>query len=233
MDSGIQVLGKVPPKFMDILTPEALAFVADLAREFEPTRSLLMQARAVRQQEIDSGRVPDFPPETRGIRREDWKVAPAPKDLQDRRVEITGPASDRKVPEVEVTAKDLLEVPRGEVTEAGLRNNVAVALQYLAAWLQGRGAVAINWLMEDTATAEIARAQVWQWMRRGAHLRDGRPVTEGLYREVRAQELAKLVEARGPDGDGHLDKAAQLLDELITAPTFTEFLTIPGYSYLQ
>ncbi|MFQ5933256.1 MAG: malate synthase A [Dehalococcoidia bacterium] len=524
MGSDVQVLGRVTPELAEILSSEALAFVADLAREFEPTRGLLMQARASRQEQLDSGALPDFLLETRGTRNGDWKVAPAPPDLQDRRVEITGPASDRKmvinalnsgarvfmadfedahspawtptlegqqnlrdavegsislttpqgkeyrlneetavltvrprgwhllerhvmvdgqsvgasffdfglysfhnahglleqgagpyfylpkmqshlearlwkevfqyteerfglprgttkatvliehilaafemeeilyelrdhitalnlgrwdyifsfikafsqhqwavfpdraqvtmatpflisaaellastchkreahaiggmsafiprkddqeanekamsqvrtdkerearqgydgawvahpglvpvvmnifeqtfegpnqlmtVPEVEVTAKDLLEVPEGEITEAGLRNNISVTLQYLDAWVQGRGAVAINWLMEDTATAEIARAQVWQWLWRGASLSGGRPVTQDMYRELRAEELSKLLDAPDSGGVGQLDKAVELLDGLVANPEFEEFLTVPGYRYLE
>ncbi|MFQ5872619.1 MAG: malate synthase A [Dehalococcoidia bacterium] len=524
MESGIQILGRVAPELADIASPEALSFVADLARELEPTRRGLMRARAKRQQEIDSGQLPDFPPVTHGIRRGQWKVASAPQDLQNRRVEITGPASDRKMvinalnsgarvfmadfedahspgwgltlqgqanlrdairgcidfttpegkqyrlddnlatltvrprglhllerhvlvdgqpvaaslfdfgifyfhnahalleqgtgpyfylpklqthlearfwrevfdfaeasfglprgttkatvliehilaafemeeilyelrehitglnlgrwdyifsfiktfarhpwaifpdraqvtmathflrsvaellvhachnrgahaiggmsayiprkddpevneramaqvradkereagqgydgawvahpglvpvvsdifqqafegpnqllkaPRVQVTAKDLLEVPEGEITDAGFRSNISVALQYLQAWIQGRGAVALNWMMEDTATAEIARAQLWQWVWRGARLSDGHLVTQSLYHEIRAEEVAKLIDGRGTDGVGHLDKAVELLDDLITNPEFIEFLTIPGYRYLE
>ncbi len=523
MESNVQVLGKVGNGHSGIVSPEAMSFVAGLAREFEPTRKMLMQARQARQQQIDAGQLPDFLPETRSIRRGDWQVSPAPQDLQDRKVEITGPASDRKmvinalnsgsrvfmadledahspvwgptldaqvnlrdaierridftspegksysladqvatltvrprgwhlmerhvlvdgmpvsaslfdfglyfyhnahtlmdqgtgpyiylpklqshqearlwshvfdysedrlglprgsikatvliehilaafemeeilyelrdhitalnlgrwdyifsfikvfaehrwavfpdraqvtmatkflrsaaelmaetchrrgahaiggmsafiprrddleanekaiaqvrvdkereasqgcdgawvahpglvkvvldifedafegpnqlrkVPNVDVSAKDLLEVPEGDITEAGLRNNISVSLQYLDAWAQGRGAVAINYLMEDTATAEIARAQIWQWIWRGIHLSDGRPVTQGLYQQIRSEEVEKLLETPGDNG-GRLDKAVQLFDQLITDRDFEEFLTIPGSRYLD
>lgn len=524
MSTDIKVLGKVPQEFAEILSPEALEFVASLAREFEPTRRALMQARVVRQQEIDSGRTPGFLPETQGIRQGSWRVAPAPKDLQDRRVEITGPSSNRTMvinalnsgaqvymtdfedanspawsavlegqlnvrdaaagtisytnpegreyrlnettatlvvrprgwhllerhllvdgqpvsaslfdfglcffhsarvqlergsgpyfylpklqghlearlwnqvfdyaeaqlgiphgsvratvlvehilatfemeeilyelrdhitalnlgrwdyifsaikafnqrpsfvfpdrsqvtmatrflssaaesmvqachkrgayalggmsafiprrddleanekamtqvrtdkerearqghdgawvahpglvpivfevfdtafegthqlghlPEVSNSAKDFLEIPQGEVTETGLRSNISIALQYLDAWIQGRGAVAINYLMEDAATAEIARSQIWQWIRHGATLADGRIVNEGLYLELRGQELNKLLQGRELGETGSLDKAVDLLDDLIIRPTFTEFLTVPGYRFLE
>ena len=85
-----------------------------------------------------------------------------------------------------------LTVPNGQVTEAGLRNNVSVALQYLNAWLQGTGAAAINNLMEDAATAEISRAQLWHWIRKGASTEDGEPITRRRYERIRAEELAKL-----------------------------------------
>ena len=97
MARGVQVLGKVAPECEDILSPEALDFVADLAREFEPTRRKLMQARALRQLEFDAGQNPDFLPETLGIRQKEWMVAPPPNDLVDRRVEITGPSSTRNM----------------------------------------------------------------------------------------------------------------------------------------
>ncbi|MBI4328615.1 MAG: malate synthase A [Chloroflexi bacterium] len=523
MQQGIQVLGKVAPNAAHILSPEALSFVADLAREFEPTRRALMQARVTRQAEIDAGRPLDFLSDTRGIRQKEWKVAPAPKDLRDRRVEITGPSSDRRmvinalnsgaqvymtdfedaispgwsqiiegqvnlwdaarraiavktpereyrlndqtatlavrprglhllerhvlvdshpiagslfdfgiyffhnaralldrgtgpyfylpkmqshlearlwndvfnfaqdrlgvprgtiratvliehiltifemeevlyelrdhmgglnlgrwdyifgyiktfnrhpwavlpdraqvtmttqflrsaaellvhtchkrgafalggmsayiprrddpqanekalaqvradkeressqgydgawaahpglvpmifevfekafegpnqllhVPPVHVTAGDLVAVPQGEITEGGIRGNISVALQYVDAWIQGRGAVAINGLMEDTATAEIARSQLWQWVWQGARSSDGWPVTQERYLELRSEEVEKLMEARGAQGVGALDKAVELLDSLVLSPTYVEFLTIPGYRLLE
>ena len=95
-----------------------------------------------------------------------------------------GPHQLGKIPEVQVTARDLLDVPDGDITEAGLRNNISVTLQYLDAWVQGRGAVALNYLMEDTATAEIARSQIWQWMKHGAYLSDNRPVSRESLRGI-------------------------------------------------
>ena len=137
------------------------------------------------------------------------------------------------VPEVDVTVEDLLQVPEGEVTEAGVRNNITVAIQYIDAWIQGNGAVAIYGLMEDTATAEISRAQLWQWIKHATTLSDGRRFSQEMYLEIRAQEVAKLLEARGQDKVGALDKAAELLDSLVTAPTFADFLTVPGMRYLS
>ena len=138
-----------------------------------------------------------------------------------------------RLPEVKVTADDLLQVPDGDVTEAGLRNNIGVTLQYIDAWIQGSGAVAINGLMEDAATAEIARSQVWQWLRHGAVLADGRGVSRSLYQDIRAEEVERLLEARGPGQPGALDKAAELLDYLVSAPEFVDFLTVPGNRYLD
>src|SRR5208283_5224038 len=94
--------------------------------------------------------------------------------------------------DVRISAADLLEVPEGEITEAGLRWNIDVGLQYLATWLKGNGCVPIYNLMEDAATCEICRAQVWQWVKHGAKLTDGRTVTMELVRLVIAQELEKL-----------------------------------------
>jgi malate synthase len=132
--------------------------------------------------------------------------------------------------DVSVGSADLIrtEAPGGAITEAGLRNNVSVALQYLSSWLQGNGAAAIFNLMEDAATAEISRAQLWQWIANGATLDDGRPITKELYTDVRDQELAKLG---GPDA-GRYDEASEILDELVLAEEFVEFLTFPAYDRL-
>ncbi|MBI4338589.1 MAG: malate synthase A [Chloroflexi bacterium] len=138
-----------------------------------------------------------------------------------------------KIPEVKVSASDLLAIPSGEITEGGLRNNISAALQYVDAWIQGSGAVAIFGLMEDTATAEIARAQLWQWLNAGSRLADGRSFTARLYTDLRTDEVGKLLEARPACDPGALDKATELLDNLVLSPTFVEFLTIPGNSYLE
>ncbi len=137
------------------------------------------------------------------------------------------------IPEVRIAPDDLLEVPDGQITEAGLRNNVSVALQYVDAWTRGNGAVAIYGLMEDAATAEISRSQLWQWIHQRAALDDGRPITAELYRRIRAEEVASLVQQRGSENTGALDKAVELLDEIVLADEFIEFLTLPGYRYLD
>jgi malate synthase len=123
-----------------------------------------------------------------------------------------------------------LAVPGGRVTEAGVRNNVDVALQYIEAWLRGLGAVAIHNLMEDTATAEISRAQLWQWIRHRSPLADGGAVDRALYTRVRDEELAAL-RAHATSASRYADAAA-LLDQLVLGEEFAEFLTIPGYRYL-
>ena len=137
------------------------------------------------------------------------------------------------IPEVRIAPDDLLAVPEGQITEAGLRNNISVALQYIDAWTRGNGAVAIYGLMEDAATAEISRSQLWQWLKHGASLDDGRTITAQLYRQVRAEEAASLVGERGQTNPGSLDKAVELLDEIVLSEDFIEFLTLPGYRYLD
>jgi malate synthase len=133
------------------------------------------------------------------------------------------------VPQVNITAADLLTIPIGDITEQGLRNNINVALQYIEAWFGGRGAVAINYLMEDVATAEISRSQIWQWLHHGATLNDGRSVDAALYRQIRDEEVAALQSRlAGP----RLDQAVALLDQLVLTPEFVEFLTVPGYQQM-
>src|SRR6202162_3321012 len=133
--------------------------------------------------------------------------------------------------EVSVTAEMLLDtrVPGGTVTETGVRSNVNVGLQYLNSWLSGNGAAAIFNLMEDVATAEISRSQLWQWTHNAGRLVDGRSGTPALYEAIRAEELAKLG---GPD-TGRLREAAEILDGLVGAEEFVEFLTLPAYGYLE
>ena len=138
---------------------------------------------------------------------------------------------DRLREEVSISAAMLLDtrVSGGAVTEAGFRNNVNVALQYLNSWLSGNGAAAIFNLMEDVATAEISRSQLWQWIHNQAKLSDGSPVTTALYRSVRGEELAALE----GDGSGRLREAAEILDSLVESPVFVEFLTLPAYRRLE
>jgi malate synthase len=127
-----------------------------------------------------------------------------------------------------IAAKDLLAVPTGTITEAGLRNNISVSAQYLANWLTGNGCVPIFNLMEDAATAEIARSQIWQWIHHAPGiLADGRKVTLELYKQLLAEELAKLPQSALP-----YDKAAELLTTLVSPKEFTEFLTLPGYKQI-
>jgi malate synthase len=133
----------------------------------------------------------------------------------------------------EITAEDLLKVPEGERTEAGLRQNLNVGVQYLAAWLSGIGCVPLYNLMEDAATAEISRSQVWQWVRHEADLSDGRIVTLELVRKILEEELGKIRENAATRFDPEkLDVAAKLFDDMIAAKAFVPFLTVPAYKHL-
>ncbi len=128
--------------------------------------------------------------------------------------------------EVQVTASDLLKVPEGPITERGLHWNVDVALQYVEAWLGGLGCVPIYNLMEDAATAEISRAQVWQWLHNGAKTDTGDTITAEWVRDVIAEESQKL------SGRPNIQQAAKLLDELILADQFADFLPLVAYQYV-
>ena len=144
---------------------------------------------------------------------------------------------DRKRPEVKSTPEQLLDmrIPRATITEAGVRTNVSVGIQYVASWLRGTGAAAINNLMEDAATAEISRSQVWQWIHHGVRLADGRTVTRELVAKVRDEELTKIKTIVGDANyaNGRYDEAASLFDEVALSRDFVEFLTVPGYARLD
>jgi malate synthase len=141
----------------------------------------------------------------------------------------------RKRDDAQVAATDLHAIPPGAITEQGLRTNILVGVQYIAAWLGGQGAVPLYNLMEDAATAEISRAQVWQWIHhpRGV-LDDGRKVTVALFREMMTQVMADLHAGKGEESydPEHLERAGRLFDELSTADQFADFLTTPAYQYL-
>lgn len=143
---------------------------------------------------------------------------------------------DRKREDVHSTAADLLKVPDGTITEAGLRNNISVSIQYLESWLRGNGCVPINNLMEDAATTEIARSQIWQWIHHPKGiLDDGRKVTVDLFHELAKDELEKIRSAVGEQefARRQFQTAYEILDTIITDDQFTEFLTLPAYKYLN
>ena len=138
----------------------------------------------------------------------------------------------RQRPDVDVSAKQLLDFqPDKPVTEAGLRNNISVGIQYLGAWLAGNGCVPVYNLMEDAATAEISRSQIWQWIRspKGV-LDDGRKVTLELFRKLLGEELAKV---KAELSEGKYDEAARLFDELTADEQYEEFLTLPAYRLID
>ncbi len=136
---------------------------------------------------------------------------------------------DKQRPDVQVTASDLLDFqPQQPITEAGLRGNINVGIHYLGAWLNGNGAVPINNLMEDAATAEISRSQVWQWIRSDkGRLEDGSKIDAALVRKLIPEELAKVKAVAGDSPA--FDRAAQIFEQMSTQEAFAEFLTLPLY----
>lgn len=137
--------------------------------------------------------------------------------------------------DVHVTRDDLLRIPEGEITEQGLRTNIDVGIQYLEAWLRGVGCVPIYNLMEDAATAEISRSQVWQWVHHEAKLNDGRKVTPELVRQTISEELEKLRKMVGAERfeSGKYELAAKLFDQMMTSEEFVEWMTLLAYDYLD
>jgi malate synthase len=144
---------------------------------------------------------------------------------------------ERQRDDVSVTASELqdLQATPGSITEAGLRTNVNVGFQYVSFWLTGRGAAAINSLMEDAATAEISRTQIWQWVRHGAKLEDGTMVTPELVRRVLDEETAKIRAQVGEDTwrDGRPAETREIFDRVALSGELIEFLTLPAYDYLD
>jgi malate synthase len=135
----------------------------------------------------------------------------------------------KQLPDFNATAADLLQVPDGQITDAGLKQNVAVGLGYIEAWLRGIGCVPLFNLMEDAATAEISRAQLWQWVHQNAKLTDGRTVDIPLVESLIALELEKQKTAVDAQRYAAYQKAADLMRELVEKPQFVEFLTLPAY----
>jgi malate synthase len=168
-------------------------------------------------------------------------LVPVAREIFDRALGARPHQKDRLRDDVAVRARDLTDftVPGGVITETGVRHNISVALQYIEAWLRGSGAVAIYNLMEDTATAEISRAQLWLWLHRGARLDDGRPVDAALYRRLADEEHGRLEPATpaaapaapaGAPPAGRYNQARLVLDRLVLDPVFVDFLTLATYN---
>jgi malate synthase len=140
-------------------------------------------------------------------------------------------------PDVSVAANDLLDirVPGGEITEDGLRANVSVGILYLESWLRGVGAAAISNLMEDAATAEISRSQVWQWVHHAVSLKEGPTVTRELVKQLEQEELEKIRETIGDESyqGGRFAEATALFEQVALSDRFVEFLTIPAYEHVD
>src|SRR6267142_2809248 len=163
-------------------------------------------------------------------------LVPIAKEVFDKH--MPGPNQyDRQRPDVSVSAKELLDFrPEGPITEAGLRNNISVGIQYLGAWLAGNGCVPVFNLMEDAATAEISRSQIWQWMRSPkGKLQDGRKVTQELFRKLLAEELPKVKTYLGDEAwnAGKYEEGAKLFERITTDDRYVEFLTLPAYDYVD
>jgi malate synthase len=138
----------------------------------------------------------------------------------------------RQRPDVRVSARDLLDFqPEKPITEAGLRNNISVGIQYLGAWLAGNGCVPVFNLMEDAATAEISRSQIWQWLRspKGV-LEDGRKITVELFKNLLDEELSKV---KASASEGKYDAAAKLFEKITLDDQYVEFLTLPAYGLID
>jgi malate synthase len=168
-----------------------------------------------------------------------WVAHPGLVDLAKEAFDakMSGPNQIHKRREdVCVTAQDLLAVPKGEITEKGLGHNIDVGIQYMAAWLGGNGCVPIYNLMEDAATAEISRAQLWQWIHHpNAVLSDGRKITAEIARAKFEEQMEKLRQMVGPDAfsKGRYERARQLIERIAIDDEFTEFMTLAGYEHLD
>jgi malate synthase len=141
---------------------------------------------------------------------------------------------DRPRPAVTVTAADLLAVPDGAITDEGVRHNIRVGVQYVEAWLRGTGCVPLYHLMEDAATAEISRAQLWQWLRHGARTTAGEVVTPAYFAARLAAEMQRIAAEVGPQhyAAGRYEEAAALFARMVTGAGFDDFLTLPAYALL-
>ncbi len=149
-------------------------------------------------------------------------------------VVLTGPNQiDRKLTDFKVNADDLIAPSAGTITEAGVRKNIRVAIQYLAAWLSGNGCVPIDNLMEDAATAEIGRTQLWQWVKQGSELDDGRKITQSWLDDLFGEEKSLLLAVAPESAESAISKATSLLQQMTSSPELDEFLTLPAYEQLN
>jgi len=147
---------------------------------------------------------------------------------------MTVPHQINYQPNYEVTAEQLLEVPQGDITDEGLRHNIRVGVQYIESWIRGNGCVPIYNLMEDAATAEISRSQIWQWIKHSAATKEGKTVDAEYFLKALDEEGSRIRSEVGEDAfnNGRFLEAGKLFAELSTAPEMVEFLTIPAYDLL-
>jgi malate synthase len=198
-------------------------------KDEEANAKALEGVRADKQREVEQGydgswvAHPDLVPVAREVFEQG--LGGAPNQLE------------RQRDDVEVTAAQLLDLAStpGEITESGLRTDVSVGFQYISFWLGGRGAAAINSLMEDAATAEISRTQIWQWVRHGVQLQDGCTVTRELVRQILDEETAKIREAVGEETwcAGSPAETREIFEQVALSQEMIEFLTLPAYEYLK
>lgn len=141
---------------------------------------------------------------------------------------------DKKHEDYHISEADLLEVPKGEITEKGVRKNINVGILYIESWLMGTGAAALYNLMEDAATAEISRTQVWQWLKNQAKLNDGRTLTQEMVLEFEKEELENIKKYVGENRyeKGKFDLATKLFNELVFDENFEDFLTLKAYPFI-
>lgn len=188
----------------------------------EANRTALEKVKADKEREARNGHDgtwvahPDLVPVAKGVFDE---LMPRPNQLEVARDDVA------------VGQKELLEVHEGTKTEAGFRENIRVGVQYIEAWLNGRGAVPIYNLMEDAATAEISRSQIWQWLRFGARLEDGKKVTPQFFERCLAEEMERVKQEVGPErlANGRFKEAVDLFRRMSTSKSFETFLTLPAY----
>ena len=149
---------------------------------------------------------------------------------------LSGPHQiDKKREDVKISAADLLSVPKGEITENGLRTNINVGILYLESWLRGLGCVPLYYLMEDAATAEISRTQVWQWVKHQAKMSGGKTVDAGLVKQMTQEELQKIKASLGEEkyNAGQFKRASALFEDMMTRRECPDFLTLVAYDYLD
>ena len=141
---------------------------------------------------------------------------------------------DNKISNPDISQFDLLKVPSGKITESGVRENIKVGIQYVEAWLRGNGCVPLYNLMEDAATAEISRAQLWQWLKNKVMLDDKKEFTVDLFKSILVEECQKIKDEIGQNlySNGKFDLAVELFSNMITSSEFDEFLTLPAYKYI-
>lgn len=166
-----------------------------------------------------------------------WVAHPGLSDVAMTAFEAAGGKNQLdKIPDVDVTAADLLKLPSGDITEAGLRGNIRVAVYYIEAWISGLGCVPLYNLMEDAATAEISRTQIWQWIKHPSGvLEDGRKITKELFRAMLAEELTVIQSEVGDERyqSGRFSEAADIMDKITTSDDLIDFLTLEAYQHLD